>query len=190
MRNPSLKPEEDETQPYSPKNTLTRTIEQKRAFLRHAQRQHPQDARIAQALAETLSPALIARAALRGVFIAYARADEVSALEIHSSLREANVTLWLDALDIPDDADWSRSVAGALHICGVMLALFSPAALNDNDFQRHLLTYHQHGKIIIPILLKEVDASHLPIGVNAIDMRHDLSAQIPKLISLFKAEAG
>ncbi|MCU0514325.1 MAG: toll/interleukin-1 receptor domain-containing protein, partial [Anaerolineae bacterium] len=106
---------------YAAISTQTRTIEQKRAMLRKAQLSRPDDPRIQQALLETLSPLLIKKAAARGVFVCYHRADEIFALDMDTGLRAAGVRVWMDTIDMAEGADWRSEVLNALRTCGVML---------------------------------------------------------------------
>jgi len=45
------------------------------------------------------------------------------------ALRNANITAWLDMIDIEDDLDWEGEVRAALDRSGVMIAILSPEAL-------------------------------------------------------------
>src|SRR5687768_4080119 len=91
---------------YPAISTQTRTIEQKRSMLRKAMLTRPDDPRISAALLDTLAPIYIKKAASRGVFISYHRSEEVFALDLDTGIRSAGVRVWMDTIDVADEADW------------------------------------------------------------------------------------
>ncbi|MCS6837125.1 MAG: toll/interleukin-1 receptor domain-containing protein [Anaerolineae bacterium] len=180
---------EDDTQPYSaPTTTQTRTLEQKRALLRRALQQSPNDPRLLATLRETLTPSIIARAAERGVFIAYARADEIFAFELDNDLRECGVRVWMDAIDIAPQADWRRAVVSALHDCGVLLMVLSPAAVEDNDVVNEWQYFNNAGKVIVPVLVEACDFSRFRLAVDVFDFSRDKRSALLQLTRLLKGE--
>jgi hypothetical protein len=180
---------EDDTQPYSaPTTTQTRTLEQKRALLRRALQQTPNDPRLLAVLRETLTPSIIARAAERGVFIAYARADEIFAFELDNDLRERGLRVWMDAVDIAPQADWRRAVVSALHDCGVLLMVLSPAAVEDNDVVNEWQYFNNAGKVIVPLLVETCDFSRFRLLVDVFDFRRDKRSATLQLTRLLKGE--
>lgn len=180
---------EDDTQPYSAlTSTQTRTLEQKRALLRRALQRNPSDLRLLAAMRETLTPPIIARAAERGVFIAYARADEIFAFELDNDLRECGLRVWMDAIDIAPQADWRRAVISALHDCGVLLMVLSPSGVEDNDVVNEWQYFNNAGKVIVPILVETCDFSRFRLLVEAVDFRRDRRSALLQLIRLLKGE--
>lgn len=169
---------------YPITNTQTSTIEQKRAMLRKAMLKHPMDARFEHALMATLTPALIQRAAKRGVFISYHRNDEVFALELDTQLRQANINVWMDAIDVPEGADWRTEVITALRNCGVLLLILSPDALTDADILNEQRYFADTGKIIVPVLHQTCDLTSVDLSVPPVDFRQQPERGLIRLVRL------
>lgn len=159
-------------------------FEEKRAALRKAQTLAPEDRRIAEALSRLNTPDHIIRAAHAGVFISYARPDELFAINLTESLRSADINVWLDVTDVPDDTDWKSAILSALNTCGVMLLILSPAALRSADLRAERQQFVANGKIVIPVLHQPCDLSKLGISYPPIDFHHDYKTGLQHLLKL------
>lgn len=166
--------------------TKTRTVEQRRALLRHMLKQKPMDATVQQALSDTLSPELIHKAAIRGVFISYDRNDELFALELELQLREANIDVWLDAISIADGADWQQEVVNALKRCGVLLAVLSPAYVENPEAQRERTYFIESGKVVIPLLHQTCDMESANMLYTPLDFRDNYKLAMSQLKRLLQ----
>lgn len=161
------------------------SFEEKRAALRKALTLAPEDRRIAEAFNRLITPEHVARAARAGIFISYARPDELFAVNLTESLRSSEIKVWLDVTDIPDDADWKGAIATALKTCGVMLAILSPAAIQSADLRAERQQFMTDGKIIVPVLYQACDLSKPDVPYPPVDFRHDYDAGLQQLLKLF-----
>lgn len=175
---------------YPVTSTQTRTIEQKRTMLRKAIVTRPDDLRLQEALAETLAPTHVQRAAARGVFMSYHRADELFTLELDNDLRNAGVRVWMDTIDVPAGADWRSEVVAALRGCGIMLLILSQAWLDDEDAATEHQFFLDTGKIVIPVLTETCDISRLTLAVPPVDFRRDRELGVRQLVRLLHQPAG
>lgn len=158
--------------------------EEKRAALRKALSLAPEDRRISEALNRLTTPHHIALAAHTGVFINYARPDELFAVNLTESLRSAGVHVWLDVTDMPDDGDWKSAILSALDTCGVMLMILSPAALQSSDLRAERQQFMANGKIILPVVYQTCDLNKLEIPLSSVDFRHDYDLGLQQLLKL------
>lgn len=162
------------------------SVEEKRAALRTAMRLQPDNQRLHEAFMDTLAPANIKAAAARGVFISYARSDEVLAVELARDLYEAGISAWLDIQDISEDGDWHGEITNALHRCGVMVLVASPNVIEDTDSAAERLQFLKQGKIIIPAMHETCDLTTLDIKHPAVDFRRDYALGLHRLLGLLQ----
>ena len=169
---------------------LAGQVEHKRATLWQALTFNPHDNRLRAALDQLNTPGETQRAAESGVFISYARSDELFAFNLANSLRVSGVKTWLDITDIPEDADWYKAIQEALATCGLMLAVLSPAALASSDLKTEWNTFTAAGKLVQPVLIAPcappASASWLPM----VDFRQDYATGIQQVMRLLAADSA
>lgn len=105
------------------------TSEYQRSALRQAMRSHPNDSSLQQAMSMLSTQKQIQLAAQAGVFINYAPADEIMALNLAIDLNDVKIPVWLDVLEVSHPSgDWHKEVFLGLKTCGLMVTLLSPTA--------------------------------------------------------------
>jgi len=132
--------------------TDTINIIKRRLMLYKAVKEFPDNERIRKALMRTYATEYIRMAAEDGVYIAYARNDELFALELDTALRQVDVNVWFDQIDVEPDEDWEYAVKTALNRSGVMVLVLSPSAMEDDDLRKEAITFMEAGKIVIPVV--------------------------------------
>jgi hypothetical protein len=147
----------------------------------HEQRGMPVDAVEAQ-LRSLLGAKHLGASARSGIFLNYHRSDEIAALEIAMTIREQNVSLWMDVLDIEDYDDWEYQVTSALTKSQMMMILLSPEAVQDDDFFALYQKTYQAGKVLLPIKVESCDHQRFRFDLPVIDVRQDADTQIQKLL--------
>jgi hypothetical protein len=164
----------------------------KRLALRRALRLQPDNPRLQTALRRLTTPPYIRQAAQSGVFISYARPDELFAFDLASSLRRSRVNVWLDVADIAEDeeADWHGAVARALERCGLMLVVVSRAALRHDDLQAEWTYFIDNGRLVLPILRQDCDLSAFPLWLPPLDFRCDLTAAYQALLRVLAVDTA
>ncbi len=162
-----------------------RTIEERRALLRRALTQYPDDERFLPALRDTLSIEKVQLAAKRGVFVCYHRSDEVFALELAIALREAGVSLWLDVLDVTLEDDWQLEVERALRASGVLLLIASAQAVRDADVRAQCAMFMQSGRIVVQVRYQADDKSAFSLDFAPLDYYKNPTLARNYLVRLF-----
>lgn len=158
------------------------TSEYQRSALRQAMRSHPNDSSLQQAMSKLSTPDQVQRATQAGVFINYARSDEILAVELAIDLREFGVSPWLDVCEVSyPDGDWHEQVNSALKTCGLMITILSPFALNDEDVQTEQRHFWELGKLIQPVIYRRASMTHSPFWLPPIDFRHDYQLALIQL---------
>ncbi|MBZ0302318.1 MAG: toll/interleukin-1 receptor domain-containing protein [Anaerolineae bacterium] len=169
---------------------LAQIDSEKRAALRQALSLQPTHSGVREALRRLMSPAHIRRAAHSGVFISYARADELFAVDLIEGLRASGINAWLDMTEININTTWHSSVARALTECGVMLLILSPEAIESGSLQTEQQWFIDTGKIIVPVLHKTCDYEALDLMGPTVDFRHDPQAGLRQLLQLLADAAS
>lgn len=160
------------------------TVEAKRAGLYKALALRPDDTRILTALERLTSGEHIWRAAVQGIFISYARPDELFAVELMDSLQSAGLQAWMDMTEVSDDTNWHSAIARALRSCGLMVLVMSPAVRESEDIHLERDWFLDSGKIIVPVLHRAC-AYHDFYPYHApIDFEADYERGAQRLISL------
>lgn len=93
----------------------------------------------------------------RGAFISYSRTDKDFALALARELRAASYLVWLDQLDIPTGARWDDEVEKALREHEIFLIILTPASVSSENVKDEIGYAIDHGKRLLPILLKPCD---------------------------------
>jgi hypothetical protein len=167
---------------------MAQTDNEKRSALRRALSLRPGDPSISEALRSLMTPAHIQQTARTGVFVAYARADELFAVDLADSLRAGGIRAWLDMTEINPETTWFGSVTRALMQSGVMLLILSPEAVQSNSVGTERTWFLETGKIVLPVLHKTCDYESLQLLVPAVDFRTDFKQGAQQLIRLLTAD--
>ncbi len=149
--------------------TDTINIIKRRLMLYKAVQEFPDNQRIRNALIRTYANEYIQAAAEDGVYIAYARNDELFALELDTALRQVDVNVWFDQINVDPDEDWEYAVRTALNRSGVMILVVSPSAIADFELRGEAETFMEAGKIVIPVINEPCNADLLQMLVPPID---------------------
>lgn len=160
-------------------------ITQRRAMLYKAVSEHPDNKRIVNALLKTHSAQHIQAAAQKGVYINYNANDDLFALELDDELRDVNINVWLDQIDVEPDEDWDYAVSSALNRSGVMVVILSPNALNDEKLRNDTRAFLEAGKIVIPVLHQKCDVSGLRLVLPPIPFHEDFQLGFQHLTKAF-----
>lgn len=159
------------------------TIENKRASVYHALLQDPNDQRLRQAIMRLNSPQQIKQASKDGIFISYARGDELLALEIYQDLTKRGFTVWLDILEVSVGGDWDEEVQQAIAHCGMLLWLVSRDSFTDSHLRKERYYFMRQGKIILPIT-HENSPQNLNIPLMTLDFKHGYNTGLQMLLNL------
>jgi hypothetical protein len=130
------------------------------------------------------TPAHLNNAAARGVFTCYHPSDDMFAIEMVERLKERQLPVWIDALEVAADADWRAEVKAALARCGMMLLVVSEAMIGGQETRAELDYFLSKGKIVLPILYKDCDPTPLTLMHSMIDFRKDYKSGLRLLFAL------
>ncbi len=168
---------------------LSPVVEEKRAALRQVlYQQEPAPPRVTEMLQKLMTPDYVRQAAHHGVFMSYSRVDELFAINLTENLQASGVPVWLDVKEIHEDEHWHHIVQDALHHCGVMLSLLSPASLYDDAIFEEWEAFIAEGKILIPLVCADWDGPINPVWYPPIDFRHDYDNGLYQLLFLLSQE--
>jgi hypothetical protein len=146
----------------------------------------PDDPRLRDTLKHLLQAYYVRRAAKQGVFICYARDDELFALDLTTDLRKAGVKAFMDEIDIDItmELEWGQAIGKAMRICGVLLLVLSPDAIHDAEVQGERIYFLNHGKIVIPVTARECTTHGLEMFIQPIDFENDYQTGLQELLQL------
>lgn len=88
------------------------------------------------------------------VFICYSRTDERFVIDLATKLKNVGVPVWLDQWDIPDGANWDKTIEDAIISCPKLIVVLSPAAVESDEVQSEWHKALKEKKKVIPILYK------------------------------------
>lgn len=120
------------------------------------------------------------------VFISYARRDSETADKLSAALAARRVETRMDRSDIAPGEDWQARLSDLIAGSEKVLALISPSSIQSEICRWEIAHAAQVGKAILPIVIKDVDATQLPDAVarlNFVYMRDqaELDRNLPAL---------
>lgn len=89
------------------------------------------------------------------LFFSYARVDSIFALRLAKDLRQANVNIWIDQLDIKAGSRWDAAVENALSSSPSVIVILSPESVSSNNVMDEVSFALENEKNVIPVLFKE-----------------------------------
>jgi len=149
------------------------STDQKRIALRKALQSRPEDAHLNNLFQQLTSADEIKEALSRGIFVNYARSDELFVIDLVERLRQASLHGWVDILDAAIGKDWYGEIKRALQESGFMIAVMSSASLTDPDASVERQKFAELGKLILPIKAGRVDLSEFDFWLDPIDFSRD-----------------
>lgn len=161
-----------------------RSSENKRIALRKALISYPDERRLLMIKEQLTNPQQVIRAAQRGIFINYARMDEVFALELAERLQEHGIFAWLDLLSPDVEDDWYKGVQSALDRCGLMLSIISPNSQSDPITRAERDQFLDQGKLVLPLLKSRLNVKGVDIWLRPIDFIHDFEVGFHNLLNV------
>lgn len=87
-------------------------------------------------------------------FISYSRGDQQFALRFANDLRSADVSTWVDQLDIRPSEHWDRAVERAIAGCRCFVVLLSPRSVASENVADEISLAIDMGKTILPVLIE------------------------------------
>ena len=158
------------------------TISKRRLMLYKAIQEFPDNQRIRNALLHTYAAQHVHIAAQHGVYINYNRSDELFALELDTRLRQANINVWLDQIDVDPDEDWEYAVSNMINRAGVMILVLSPHAVEDDSLQQDATKFLEAGKVVIPVVHKTCELDSLDLILPPINFANNFDRGLQFLL--------
>lgn len=149
----------------------------------------PDDAGALRTLESLKAAEYVRKATDDGIFISYARADEVFALDLGVRLIGDGFTIWLDMID-GGEKDWTQEIIDAMQVCGLMLAVFSPPALHDPATDVEHQRFTLMGKLVLPIIHESCEVPMSPSWLPPIDFSQEYDEGMAQLRQLLLAETA
>ncbi len=88
------------------------------------------------------------------IFLSYSRSEATFALKLATDLRQREVDLWIDQLDIPTGERWDQAVEDALKKSNALMVILSPDAVSSNNVLDEISYALEENKKIIPVVHK------------------------------------
>ncbi len=120
-------------------------------------------------------------------FISYARADSARTLRLAQELRKAEISVWIDQLDIPPGARWDREIEAALKSHPGFIVCLSPAAVDSENVLDEVAYALDHRKTVVPILISSCDVPLRLRRLQTIDLTTNEAAGLERLKALLKS---
>jgi TIR domain len=111
------------------------------------------------------------------IYISYARRDVAMSALIGDTLRREGFDVLLDRADIVAGENWSQRVREMITQADKVVVLISPDAAESIQVGQELETAAQSGKIIVPVLVRDVPVERLPQDIaklNFVFMRDEI----------------
>jgi len=100
------------------------------------------------------------------VFISYSRADTEWAKSFADELKRRGIRVWLDQFQIPVGKSLGEALEAGLRESDVLVALIDPQTSFKPNFYFELGAAIGMGKLVVPIVPRELDNSSLPLELR------------------------
>lgn len=164
-------------------NHLTNSDKRRIAFAKHMKERSGNE-RLQSAWKQLTSTSEVRKAAGRGIFLSYSRADEVFAFDLAVKLRDKGARIWMDMLNVRESDDWYDQVATALASSGLMIAVISAKGMQDANVKKERARFQAAGKLVQPVVADNCDTSGLRYWLQPIDLNQDYEAGTRRLYKL------
>lgn len=166
------------------------TEEEKRAALYQALLLQPKNEKVQHEFRKMHSTQYVHRAAQRGTFVCYTRADDIFAIELAEKIKERQLPVWIDMLDIRMDEDWHDAINAAMERSGLMLLILSPEMIASEDTRAELEYFLLQGKIVLPIMFRDCDPSPLRLMHPIVNFRQNYKTGLRVIYALLGITRG
>lgn len=140
---------------------------------------------IASVLALSLKPG-VGEKVIPAVFISYSHTDSVIANKIKRDLRRNGISVWIDERIKPGDDAWRKQLVVAIQEQPCFVFLMTENSMSSAYCQWELDTAKRWKKVILPVMIKQVDVP-LPIKrLQYIDFRDNYGDGLARLITAIK----
>jgi hypothetical protein len=97
-------------------------------------------------------------------FISYRRlpADTAFVDQLQGALSRQGKQAWVDRAKIEPAADWSQRIARGIEAAKAFIFVITPESVVSEQCRNELETATQHHKLIIPVVLRDVERRDLP----------------------------
>jgi hypothetical protein len=121
------------------------------------------------------------------IFFSYSRSDSEFAIKLAKDLREKNVNLWIDQLDIMPGLRWDAEIEKALAQSHYLLVILSPKAVSSENVMDEVAYALEEGKRIIPIVIIPCTIPFRIRRIQRIDFETDYTKALVSLLKVVKA---
>jgi hypothetical protein len=122
------------------------------------------------------------------IFFSYARSDASFALKLAKDLRAANLSVWIDQIDIPPGAPWDREVEQALRACVAVVVVLSPDAAASRSVMDEVSFAVDHDKKVLPVIYKKCEVPFRLRRLQHVDFTPTYSAGLLAITHAFEGE--
>jgi TIR domain-containing protein len=117
-------------------------------------------------------------------FISYAHEDRNFVGELANRLHSAGIDVWFDQALKPGE-QWSTELEERIRRADAMVVVVSPASTASKFVPLEILYARRHGKLVVPLIIKDVSLPLLLGGVQTVNARGGID-YLPDLVSALK----
>jgi hypothetical protein len=134
------------------------------------------------------TPAPVAGAETKYIFISYARPDQATADQVEAYLKAAGFRVFRDIRDIRGGDNWDLTIEKGLQEATHMVLLLSSSSMPDRkEVYREWMYFDQKKKPIVPLYIENCTLHSRMMTTNYIDARTDLATALSKVVDSLKS---
>jgi hypothetical protein len=134
------------------------------------------------------TPAPVAGAETKYIFISYARPDQATADQVEAYLKAAGFRVFRDIRDIRGGDNWDLTIEKGLQEATHMVLLLSSSSMPDRkEVYREWMYFDQKKKPIVPLYIENCTLHSRMMTTNYIDARTDLATAMSKVVDSLKS---
>jgi len=119
---------------------------------------------------------------MHDIFISYSRVDSAFALRLVRDLKERDLEVWLDQVEIGPGENWDDEIEKALDHAKTIMVLLSSASAKSENVKNEIGAALERGKLVVPIVLSK---GTVPLMINRLqreDFTGDYDIALRKLL--------
>lgn len=99
----------------------------------------------------------------KSYFLSYSRADQAVAMRFANDLRERDIAMWVDQLDIRPSEHWDRAIERAVHECSGLVVILSPRSVESDNVADEISYAIDQKKSVLPVM---IERCRLPLRIT------------------------
>ncbi|MBN1565335.1 MAG: toll/interleukin-1 receptor domain-containing protein, partial [Anaerolineae bacterium] len=121
------------------------------------------------------------------VFISYTRHDGEFALELAEYLKQNQIRVWIDQIDIPSGVPWDLYIEDAIRDATVLLPILTTESIGSINVRNEIHYAIKAGKLVLPLVYRPCPIPLMLQAIHYLDYHQDAEKALSELLERLQA---